>query len=366
MNELIERVEWKRKIYQIRFLVDASNAVNEEKLLIVKTKITEILDMVRDSFKENYAGETSIYVNVLKISDKSEWMYESLVPVSDFIYKDFSPESSDCNLENALQELISNLSHELFSQDMRHAGPPSIVFLLNGDSIELSNVSHVKKQLKGNKLYRLAFKFAISLGDSLDNQHQLFEILTISPEAIMSLSDINVFKNIYCQIDELVGAAVSVSNSEREWWNNLELNWKIILLSNYCFNRIGWNLNDCNIECFAFQGNIEKDLIGFAVWAGGGDDFDFKENIENISDSILYSIIHETKILWCARAKVKSIDPLKILIKLKEMEGLIFQVNEMEIEMKSVPKKNNLPKFGNDETLSKNSNIPDFNDDGWV
>lgn len=365
MNELIERVEWQRKIYQIRFLVDASNAVNEEKLLIVKTKITEILDMMRDSFEENEADETSIYVNVLKISDKSEWMYESLVPVSDFIYKDFSPESSDCNLENALQELISNLSHELFSHDMRLAGPPSIVFLLNGDSIELSNVSQVKKQLKENKLYRLAFKFAISLGDSLDNQHQLFEILTISPEAIMSLSDINVFKNIYCQIDELAGATlVSVSNSEREWWNNLELNWKIILLSNYCFNRIGWNLNDCNIECFAFQGNIEEDLIGFAVWAGGGDDFDFKENIENISYSILNSIVYETKILWCAGAKVESIEPIRKLSQLEDVQGLIYRINKMELEMKSIPK-NKLTNTSDDAGSSTKGNLDDSINDDW-
>lgn len=152
--------------------------------------------------------------------------------------------------------------------------------------------------------------------------------------------------------------------SEKEWWNNLELNWKIILLSNYCFNRIGWNLRDCNIECFVFQGNIEKDLIDFAVWAGGGDDFDFKVNIENISDSILYSIIYETKILWCAGAKVKSIDPLKSLIKLKEMEGLILQIYEMEIEMKSIPK-NKLTNTSDDAGLSTNGINSDFNEDDW-
>jgi len=155
-----------------------------------------------------------------------------------------------------------------------------------------------------------------------------------------------------------------ISFSEKEWWDNLEMNWKIILLSNYCFNRIGWNLNDCNVECFSFQGNIEKDLIGFAVWAGGGDDFDFKDNIKNIADPILYEIIYETKILWCAGAKVKSMEPIKKLLKLKAVEGLIYEINEIELEMKSIPKNKSL-KSVDDIGLSNNSNIIEINEDDW-
>lgn len=121
-----------------------------------------------------------------------------------------------------------------------------------------------------------------------------------------------------------------LSISEREWWDKLELNWKLILLSNYCFNRIPWNILDCDVECFAFKGNIQNDLVDFAIWAGGGD-FDFNENIENISNSILNSIIYQTKMLWCANAKVSSISPMFRLVSLKDCKDIQSKLSISDI-----------------------------------
>lgn len=118
--------------------------------------------------------------------------------------------------------------------------------------------------------------------------------------------------------------------SEKEWWDNLELNWKLILLSNYCFNRIPWNILDCDIECFAFLGNIQNDLVDFAVWAGGGD-FDFNENIESISNSILNSIIYETKMIWCANASVSNISPIFRLVSLKDCKDIQCKLSSSDI-----------------------------------
>lgn len=368
---MIDLLEFSPKMEPIIFLVDASNAVNKEKLLLVKTKIIEIVKLMTVSYKENEADETLTYVNVLKISDKSEWMYESLVPISDFIYKDFSPKSSDRNLENAFEELNQSLSRKKLLSHENGCTLPLIIFLLNGDKIEFSNVSEGLEKLNQNIWYRKAFKFAASLGNSSDNQ--LFEMLIDESDNIMGLSNINRFinlkyrdakKNYYLALDEQMDLPAISIHHHIEWWNNLELNWKIILLSNYCFNRIGWNLNDCNIECFAFQGNIEEDLIGFAVWAGGGDDFDFKENIENISYSILNFIVYETKILWCAGAKVESIEPIRKLFQLEDVQGLIYRINKMELEMKSIPK-NKLTNTSDDAGLSTKGNLDDSINDDW-
>ena len=35
------------------------------------------------------------------------------------------------------------------------------------------------------------------------------------------------------------------------WWQDLEYNWKVILIANYCFNydeHIKWNIRDCYLE----------------------------------------------------------------------------------------------------------------------
>ena len=121
-----------------------------------------------------------------------------------------------------------------------------------------------------------------------------------------------------------------LSISDREWWDKLELNWKLILLSNYCFNRIPWNIVDCDIECFAFQGNIQNDLVDFAISTGGGD-FNFFENIENISRSILNSIIYETKMLWCAEASVSTILPLFRIVSLKDCKDIQCKLSISDI-----------------------------------
>lgn len=111
------------------------------------------------------------------------------------------------------------------------------------------------------------------------------------------------------------------ANSDREWWEKLELNWKIILLSNYCFNRIKWSLIDCDAMCFLFQWNIQNDLIDFAVSAYG-ENFDINENIANISNSILNSIIYKTKILWCAETTVADISPIFRIESLQYCKGI--------------------------------------------
>jgi len=125
-----------------------------------------------------------------------------------------------------------------------------------------------------------------------------------------------------------------LSASEKEWWDNLELNWKIILLSNYCFNydtNIKWNLRDCDIECPAMdrEQSSEEYLIGFAKWVWGSD-FPFEENLVNATNDILNFITNKTRFLWCAGIKVKTINPLKKLSKLKDVQGLICQISEKE------------------------------------
>jgi len=124
--------------------------------------------------------------------------------------------------------------------------------------------------------------------------------------------------------------------SDRKWWDNLELNWKLILLSNYCFNRINWTLQDCDIECFSFQGNIQNDLIDFAIWASGSD-FDFIENIGNISNTILSSIIYETRMIWCANATVTKISPMFRINSLKQCKGI--QCKLTASDMKNIKEK---------------------------
>ncbi|WP_297867992.1 hypothetical protein [uncultured Flavobacterium sp.] len=122
--------------------------------------------------------------------------------------------------------------------------------------------------------------------------------------------------------------------SKKEWWDNLELNWKIILLSNYCFNydkHIKWNLRDCDIECPAMdrERSSEEYLIGFAKWVWGSD-FPFNEYIVNVPRDILNFIINDTRFLWCADIKVETINPLKKLSKLKDVQGIVCHINEKE------------------------------------
>jgi hypothetical protein len=124
-----------------------------------------------------------------------------------------------------------------------------------------------------------------------------------------------------------------LTTSYKEWWDQLELNWKIILLSNYCFNydeHNKWNLRDCDIECFARGEQTSTEyLINFAksVW---GSDFQFDEYLVNIPDGILSFILNSTIFLWCAENKVESINPLKKLKKLKDVKGLVCKINEKE------------------------------------
>lgn len=132
-----------------------------------------------------------------------------------------------------------------------------------------------------------------------------------------------------------------LSVSDREWWDKLGLNWKLILLSNYCFNydnHIKWNLRDCDIECPAMDSeqSSEEYLTGFAKWVWGSD-FPFNEYLDNVPSDILNFITNNTRFLWCAWIKVETINPLNKLSKLKDVQGLICHIDgkeKAEIKMK--------------------------------
>lgn len=116
-----------------------------------------------------------------------------------------------------------------------------------------------------------------------------------------------------------------------EWWQKLENSWKIILLSNYCFNYDKyneWSIDDCNIECPAMDANQSNEdyLISFALWVGGdlvgGTKNSFSKYLIDIPEEILDFIIHNTRFLWCSGVKVHSLFPILNLKSLQEVSGL--------------------------------------------
>lgn len=139
-----------------------------------------------------------------------------------------------------------------------------------------------------------------------------------------------------------------------EWWQKLENSWKIILLSNYCFNYDKyneWSIDDCNIECPAMDANQSNEdyLISFALWVGGdlvgGTVTSFEEHLNNIPQETLDFIVNNTRFLWCTGITVSSLKPLLNILNVKEVQGLCL-----------APNCNLIPE------ISKRFNIVDFDD----
>ena len=93
---------------------------------------------------------------------------------------------------------------------------------------------------------------------------------------------------------------------DREWWNQLERNWKVILLSNYLFNYDKfntWSIGDCHAECPAyFEGQSNEDyVISFALQVGGGliggSEEAFKIHLDKIPNDILIFICNNLRFL---------------------------------------------------------------------
>jgi serine/threonine protein kinase len=121
-----------------------------------------------------------------------------------------------------------------------------------------------------------------------------------------------------------------------EWWEKLERPWKILLLSNYCFNYDKfnkWTIQDCHLECPGYSPDepIDEYLIGFALWVGGdlvgGSRKSFTTLINNIPQEILNFIINQSRFIWGSGLKVTTIIPLLNLSTVSEISNLSIALN---------------------------------------
>ena len=124
------------------------------------------------------------------------------------------------------------------------------------------------------------------------------------------------------------------------WWQDLEYNWKVILIANYCFNydeHIRWNIRDCYIEAPAVseRGNETQYLLEYASWVYGNEDFNLTDCIQNIPLKVLDFIIDKTRFLWCSNVSVSNLDPLNKLSTLKDVADLECSVSEQLINILS-------------------------------
>lgn len=126
------------------------------------------------------------------------------------------------------------------------------------------------------------------------------------------------------------------------WWHDLEYNWKVILLANYCFNYDEyntWNIRDCDIECPAHsenQSNVDY-LIGFALWVGGdivgGTRDSFEEHLNEIPEKIIDFILDKTRFLWCSGVSINNLHPINRLSNLKDVAELECFVSVEQINL---------------------------------
>jgi hypothetical protein len=124
------------------------------------------------------------------------------------------------------------------------------------------------------------------------------------------------------------------------WWQDLEYNWKVILIANYCFNydeHIKWNIRDCYLEQrdVPEHGNETQFLLNYASWVYGNEDFNLTDCIQNIPLKVLDFIIDKTRFLWCSNVNVSNLEPLNKLSKLKEVGDLGCSVSEPLIKILS-------------------------------
>ena len=123
---------------------------------------------------------------------------------------------------------------------------------------------------------------------------------------------------------------------DMEWWQELDMSWKYILLSNYCFNYDEFTkltMQDCHIESPAMGSSQspEEYLMLYSLWVGGdlvgGTKSSFEKYLTDISLEILEFIIYKTRFLYCSGCRVTSLKPLLNLTTVTEISDIRIPLN---------------------------------------
>lgn len=183
-----------RRTVVIFFLIDTSGSMYGNKIGSVNSSMEEILPIIRDMNQSNTDAEVKIAA--MTFADYAEWIYDEPKLAENFLWRDVDADGMT-NFAEACDKLKEKLSRKEFLPTSTGSGYFAPVILLLSDGGP-TNEEYVWKrsldELKQNKWFSHALKFAIAIGDDCDED--VLAQFTGNKESIKTVHNVSALKTL--------------------------------------------------------------------------------------------------------------------------------------------------------------------------
>lgn len=174
-----------RQELNLMFIIDNSGSMTGEKLGAVNNAIRDVMSIMPEIQEDT--SDVEIRISALLFSDDASWVYPEPMSVSEFKWKDVSPEGGT-DLSAAYSELGRWLSKKSNGGQMPDIGGVAPILILMTDGLPTSHdwKSHLN-ELKQKGWFRVALKYALAVGIDSDEAMDVLNNFTGNPETVLKV-----------------------------------------------------------------------------------------------------------------------------------------------------------------------------------
>lgn len=152
----------KRQILNILFVIDVSGSMRGERIAQVNYALENIFDELRTREDLN----SSIKVGIMEFSDEAKWLMNRPIPLEDYVFTQIEAQPWFTYYAKAFRELEKKLHSGAFmNPDLGEYFAPLILFITDGEPVDVADYPKALDELKNNKWFRKSAKYAVAVGE---------------------------------------------------------------------------------------------------------------------------------------------------------------------------------------------------------
>lgn len=183
-----------RQELNVLFVVDSSGSMEGEKIGAVNSAIRDVMSIMPEIQEDT--SDAVIKISALKFSDKPEWIFPEPKDISDFRWTDLSADGGT-DLSAAYDKLALWLSKKSNGGQMPDIGgvAPIIILMTDGLPTSYDWETHLDA-LKKKGWFKVALKYALSIGIDGDEAMAVLKKFTGNPETVLKVHTAEALRKV--------------------------------------------------------------------------------------------------------------------------------------------------------------------------